>query len=115
MEILEKLKDASLYMEDYRNCKKDNRKIQYCILFKDTCIAILDYIRYNESIIHDLDFEIKFEAYLYDLVCIVYKWYKADGIFRGVKERIQINKLNLQMEKVFEVYNEALLRISKDI
>ena len=110
MEIVDKVLEAGYYLKGYAICKEVNRKIPYSILARDNCNDILTCIK-NKEKVRDLDFEIEFEYCLSEITCIVYKWGKADGIFRKHKERIQIKKLDLQMERLAELYLKALLML----
>nr|DAX18813.1 MAG TPA: hypothetical protein [Caudoviricetes sp.] len=53
----------------------------------------------------------EFELCLCEITRIVYKWDKADGIFRKHGARIQIKKLDLQMERLAEFYMKTLLML----
>nr|DAQ75923.1 MAG TPA: hypothetical protein [Caudoviricetes sp.] len=110
MEIVDKLLKAGNYMKSYHDCKNDFKKIPYSILAKDICTDILMYIK-QETTMHDLDFEMEFELCLCEITRIVYKWGKADGIFRKHRVRIQIKKLDLQMERLAEFYMKTLLML----
>lgn len=111
MNIEGKVADAGRYMKGYYNCEEANGKIPYAVLARNSCENVLKYIE-NNNFIHDIDFEREFEYCLSEITCIIYKWTKADGIFRKCKERIQIRKLDSQMKRLAELYMRALLMLT---
>lgn len=110
MEIVDKVLEASYYVKDYANCEEANRKVPYAILARNACDDILKYIM-NNKMVHDIDFEREFEYCLSKITCTIYKWTKSDGAFRKYKERIQLKKLDSQMEQLAELYMKALLML----
>ena len=107
MEVSKTTDNIIKYYFDYGCSKGEFQKIVYALLFKDSCLELFRYVK-NGDFVHDMNLEREFEVLLCRLTVVVDKWRKADGIFKGFKERQTIKELDTLMTAIFRKYFRVL-------